>query len=120
MRRRQSCSARDDAPLGRPHIPSGTRIPVPNHRIKWDQGNPTGHGWIFRRRRGVLLSAARERLSSLSLPPNPDATRFADDRPAPHVRSFRFLTTAAEQKFHEWQGPVPKEAGLSFSSLTAI
>ena len=27
--------------------PSGTRIPVPNHRIKWDQGNPTGHGWIF-------------------------------------------------------------------------
>ena len=39
--------ARDDAPLGRPHIASGTRIPVPNHRIKWDQGNPTGHGWIF-------------------------------------------------------------------------
>ena len=38
---------RDDAPLGRPHIPAGTRIPVPNHRIKWDQGNPTGHGWIF-------------------------------------------------------------------------
>lgn len=38
---------RDDASLGRPHIASGTRIPVPNHRIKWDQGNPTGHGWIF-------------------------------------------------------------------------
>ena len=38
---------RDDAPLGRAHIPNGTRIPVPNHRIKWDQGNPTGHGWIF-------------------------------------------------------------------------
>ena len=38
---------RDDAPLGRRHIDPGTRIPVPNHRIKWDQGNPTGHGWIF-------------------------------------------------------------------------
>ena len=38
---------RDDAPLGRRHIDAGTRIPVPNHRIKWDQGNPTGHGWIF-------------------------------------------------------------------------
>ncbi len=38
---------REDGPLGRAHIPSGTRIPVPNHRIKWDQGNPTGHGWIF-------------------------------------------------------------------------
>lgn len=38
---------RDDGPLGRPHIDAGTRIPVPSHRIKWDQGNPTGHGWIF-------------------------------------------------------------------------
>ena len=38
---------RDDGPLGRPHIPSGTRITVPTNRIKWDQGNPTGHGWIF-------------------------------------------------------------------------
>jgi hypothetical protein len=38
---------RDDAPLGRPHIAPGTRIPIPNYRIKWDQGNPTGHGWVF-------------------------------------------------------------------------
>jgi hypothetical protein len=38
---------RADAPLGRRHIPPGTRVEVPNHRIKWDQGNPTGHGWIF-------------------------------------------------------------------------
>lgn len=38
---------RDDAPLRRPHIDAGTRITVPNHRIKWDKGNPTGHGWIF-------------------------------------------------------------------------
>jgi hypothetical protein len=28
-------------------IPIGTRIPVPNHKMKWDSGNPTGHGIIF-------------------------------------------------------------------------
>jgi hypothetical protein len=28
-------------------IPNGTRIPVPNSKMKWDQGNPTGHGIIF-------------------------------------------------------------------------
>ena len=28
-------------------VPIGTRIPVPNHKMKWDQGNPTGHGIIF-------------------------------------------------------------------------
>jgi hypothetical protein len=26
-----------------------TRIIVPNAKIKWDQGNPTGHGVIFLR-----------------------------------------------------------------------
>jgi hypothetical protein len=25
----------------------GTRIPVPNSKLKWDKGNPTGHGIIF-------------------------------------------------------------------------
>jgi len=29
------------------HVPIGTRIPVPNHKMKWDAGNPTGHGIIF-------------------------------------------------------------------------
>jgi len=32
---------------GRGVIPSGTRIPVPNPKMKWDAGNPTGHGIIF-------------------------------------------------------------------------
>jgi len=32
----------------RPPAPeSGERIVVPNHKIKWDDGNPTGHGIIF-------------------------------------------------------------------------
>lgn len=38
---------RDDVPLGRPHIDPGTRIAVPNHKLKYDAGNPTGHGVIF-------------------------------------------------------------------------
>jgi hypothetical protein len=36
-----------DIAHGKPAIPDGTRIPVPNHKMKWDKGNPTGHGIIF-------------------------------------------------------------------------
>src|SRR5437016_3086225 len=32
---------------GKGVIPEGTKIPVPNHKLKWDDGNPTGHGIIF-------------------------------------------------------------------------
>ena len=38
---------RPDGPLGRPHRQLGEKIVVPNHKIKWDEGNPTGHGIIF-------------------------------------------------------------------------
>jgi hypothetical protein len=38
---------RPDEPLGRPHIEPGTRFIVPNEKLKYDQGNPTGHGVIF-------------------------------------------------------------------------
>ena len=38
---------RDDAPLHRPHVENGTRVTVPTRKIKWDKGNPTGHGIIF-------------------------------------------------------------------------
>ena len=38
---------RDDIPLRRVHIENGRRFPVPNTKIKWDRGNPTGHGIIF-------------------------------------------------------------------------
>jgi len=31
----------------RPHIPVGTRVPIPNQKIKWDKGNPIGHGLVF-------------------------------------------------------------------------
>ncbi len=32
---------------GKGVIPNGTRIPVPNQKMKSDAGNPTGHGIIF-------------------------------------------------------------------------
>jgi hypothetical protein len=39
---------RDDTKLGRAqHIEAGTRVAVPNNKIKWGSGNPTGHGIIF-------------------------------------------------------------------------
>lgn len=38
---------RADEPLNRHHVPVGTRIVVPNYKIKYDQGNPTGHIVIF-------------------------------------------------------------------------
>ncbi len=39
---------------GRGIIPNGTRVIVPNYKIKWDKGNPTGHGIIFIGNNGVL------------------------------------------------------------------
>jgi hypothetical protein len=32
---------------GKGVIPNGTKILVPNQKLKWDAGNPTGHGIIF-------------------------------------------------------------------------
>lgn len=32
---------------GKGVLAPGTRIPVPNEKMKWDAGNPTGHGVIF-------------------------------------------------------------------------
>ena len=39
---------------GKGVIPIGTRIPVPNPKMKWDAGNPTGHGIIFIGPRGQV------------------------------------------------------------------
>ena len=39
--------SRPDEPLHRRHLDIGTRIVVPNHKLKHDAGNPTGHGIIF-------------------------------------------------------------------------
>ncbi len=36
-------------------IPIGARIPVPNQKMKFDAGNPTGHGIIFIGTRGQVF-----------------------------------------------------------------
>jgi hypothetical protein len=38
---------RPDEPLRRKHLEIGTKIVVPNYKLKFDQSNPTGHGIIF-------------------------------------------------------------------------
>jgi hypothetical protein len=32
---------------GKGVLPPGTRIDIPNQKMKWDEGNPTGHGIVF-------------------------------------------------------------------------
>ena len=43
---------RDDGPLRRPHIPDGTEFLIPDIKLKWDSGNPTGHSVLFVSTRG--------------------------------------------------------------------
>lgn len=43
---------RPDAPRGRPHVDVGTEIQIPTNKLKWDRGNPTGHGVVFLSREG--------------------------------------------------------------------
>jgi len=38
---------RDDKKLRREHIDNGTRIEIPDNKLKYDQGNPTGHAVVF-------------------------------------------------------------------------
>ena len=43
---------RPDGPLKRPHVPVGTEVEIPPHKLKWEQngkpiGNPTGHAVVF-------------------------------------------------------------------------
>lgn len=38
---------RPDEPRRRPHVDVGTEVEIPNHKLKWDRSNPTGHGVVF-------------------------------------------------------------------------
>lgn len=46
---------RPDDPRGRPHIAIGTEIELPTNKLKWDSGNPTGHGVVFLSRGGYVF-----------------------------------------------------------------
>ncbi len=43
---------RPDGPLLRAHVDVGTKILIPNTKIKFDQSNPTGHGLVFMNKSG--------------------------------------------------------------------
>jgi hypothetical protein len=47
--------SRPDAPLKRPHVAVGTEIEIPNHKLKWDRSNPTGHTVVFLSRVGYVF-----------------------------------------------------------------
>lgn len=38
---------RPDAPLGRMHVAVGTEIEIPDEKLTWKDGNPTGHSVVF-------------------------------------------------------------------------
>lgn len=38
---------RPDEPRRRPHVDIGTEIEIPNNKLKYDRGNPTGHAIVF-------------------------------------------------------------------------
>ena len=44
-----------DEKSGRAPREVGTKIPVPNRKIKWDRGNPTGHGIVFLSSNGHVI-----------------------------------------------------------------
>src|SRR3981189_1461964 len=46
---------RADEPLKRPHVDIGTEIEIPNNKLKWEKGNPTGHGIVFLSRAGYVF-----------------------------------------------------------------
>ena len=46
---------RDDTPLRRPHVEVGTEVEIPNHKLKWDKANPTGHAVVFLSRGGFVF-----------------------------------------------------------------
>jgi len=42
------CRITDDRKVaGRPPVPVGTEIEIPDRKLKWDRGNPTGHAVVF-------------------------------------------------------------------------
>jgi hypothetical protein len=42
------CKITDDRVVSRrPLVPVGTEIEIPDRKLKWDRGNPTGHSVVF-------------------------------------------------------------------------
>lgn len=45
---------RADGPRGRPHRDVGTEVEIPDFKLKWDRGNPTGHAIVFLSKSGYV------------------------------------------------------------------
>ncbi len=45
---------RPDEPRHRPHREVGERFVIPDHKIKFNEGNPTGHGVLFLSASGAI------------------------------------------------------------------
>lgn len=45
---------RPDGPRGRPHRDVGTEVEIPDFKLKWDRGNPTGHAIVFLSKSGYV------------------------------------------------------------------
>src|SRR5262249_41705349 len=105
---------RPDGPLGRPHRELGEKIVVPNHKIKWDDGNPTGHGIIFIGTGGQVFcyvpqggvgAGQRSRVKFQIHCPGRRTTRCHADQPhlgalsapAPHIRAIAVRRTASSE-----------------------
>lgn len=42
------CAITDDQEIpGRPKLPLGTKVEIPDRKLKFDRGNPTGHAIVF-------------------------------------------------------------------------
>ncbi len=42
------CAITDDQDIPqRPKLPWGTKVEIPDYKLKWDRGNPTGHSIVF-------------------------------------------------------------------------
>lgn len=46
---------RPDEPLKRPHREIGEEFEIPDHKLKWDRSNPTGHAIVFLSRGGFVF-----------------------------------------------------------------
>jgi hypothetical protein len=45
----------DDRPIGRVHVPIGTEVLIPDYKLTYKDGNPTGHSLVFMSSAGYVF-----------------------------------------------------------------
>ena len=87
---------RDDEPLGRRHRDIGTRIVVPKNKIKWNEGNPVGHGIIFLNRADSVFCYLPP-LGNLSPKARSPGTEFLDAETGRQKSRLKFVNAHRDQ-----------------------